>query len=116
MSSGSGFELELRLRKSDGSYRWFLARYNPVHPKRWYDLAPLWDQHHAPCAAVLQFRRLFKAAQEITCQLRYHPLRPYNAHCAILKNSAGKGHKNGTPNVRPSGLLPADDLVGEVTC
>jgi PAS domain S-box-containing protein len=34
-------DLELRLRKGDGSYRWFLARYNPVldikgHVVRWY--------------------------------------------------------------------------------
>jgi len=37
----SVYELELRLRKADGSYRWFLARYNPVlddtgHVVRWY--------------------------------------------------------------------------------
>lgn len=41
VSSGAGFELELRLRKGDGSYRWFLARCNPVcddkgQVKRWY--------------------------------------------------------------------------------
>ncbi|HWY59830.1 MAG TPA: sigma 54-interacting transcriptional regulator, partial [Terriglobales bacterium] len=35
------FELELRLRKRDGTYRWFLARYNPLSDKqgqitRWY--------------------------------------------------------------------------------
>ena len=30
VSSGTGFELELRLRKGDGSYRWFLTRCNPV--------------------------------------------------------------------------------------
>jgi len=30
LSSGSAFELELRLRNVDGSYRWFLSRYNPV--------------------------------------------------------------------------------------
>jgi formate hydrogenlyase transcriptional activator len=41
ISSGSAFELEMRLRKSDGSYRWFLARYNPLHDDegqltRWY--------------------------------------------------------------------------------
>jgi PAS domain S-box-containing protein len=41
VSNGSAFELEMRLRKSDGSYRWFLARYNPLHDDegqitRWY--------------------------------------------------------------------------------
>ncbi|KWR91560.1 hypothetical protein RM96_03490 [Cupriavidus sp. IDO] len=41
LSVGSVPELELRLRKNDGSYRWFLARYNPVcdeHGRllRWY--------------------------------------------------------------------------------
>jgi formate hydrogenlyase transcriptional activator len=41
MSSGSAFEIEVRLRKGDGSYRWFLNRYNPVRDEqgqvlRWY--------------------------------------------------------------------------------
>src|SRR6202142_3244758 len=41
VSYGAAFELEMRLRKSDGSYRWFLARYNPLHDEvglitRWY--------------------------------------------------------------------------------
>jgi formate hydrogenlyase transcriptional activator len=41
MSSGSAFEIEARMRKSDGSYRWFLIRYNPVRDAqgqvtRWY--------------------------------------------------------------------------------
>src|SRR5262245_2383444 len=40
-SSGSAYELELRVRKGDGGYRWFLARYNPVRDDkgqitRWY--------------------------------------------------------------------------------
>jgi PAS domain S-box-containing protein len=41
LSTGSAYELELRLRKGDGTYRWFLARLNPVrddngHIRRWY--------------------------------------------------------------------------------
>ena len=41
VSTGSSYELELRLRKFDGSYHWFLARSNPVlddkgHVVRWY--------------------------------------------------------------------------------
>ena len=41
LSSGTAFESEVRFRKGDGSYRWFLARYNPVRDdngqiKRWY--------------------------------------------------------------------------------
>ncbi len=41
LSSGASFELEVRLRKGDGSYRWFLARVNPVRDDkgqitRWY--------------------------------------------------------------------------------
>ncbi len=39
--NGSDYEVELRLLKHDGNYRWFLARYNPVHDDqgrimRWY--------------------------------------------------------------------------------
>jgi PAS domain S-box-containing protein len=39
--AGSAFELELRLRKRDGTYRWFLARFNPLRDEqgqitRWY--------------------------------------------------------------------------------
>jgi formate hydrogenlyase transcriptional activator len=41
LSAGYAYDLELRLRKGDGSYRWFLARFNPVLDDkgqiiRWY--------------------------------------------------------------------------------
>jgi PAS domain S-box-containing protein len=40
-SAGSPFEMETRIRKGDGSYRWFLTRFNPVRDdkgdiRRWY--------------------------------------------------------------------------------
>jgi PAS domain S-box-containing protein len=40
-SDDSAYELELRVQAADGSYRWFLARYNPLHDEhgqimRWY--------------------------------------------------------------------------------
>jgi formate hydrogenlyase transcriptional activator len=40
-SAGSPFEMETRIRKDDGSYRWFLSRFNPVRDdkgniRRWY--------------------------------------------------------------------------------
>jgi PAS domain S-box-containing protein len=39
--AGSAYEFELRLRKHDGTYRWFLARFNPLRNEqgqitRWY--------------------------------------------------------------------------------
>jgi len=40
-STGSAYELEVRVQKGDGSFRWFLSRFNPLHDdkgqvKRWY--------------------------------------------------------------------------------
>jgi len=41
VAHGSADEVELRIRKRDGTYRWFLARFNPLHDEqgqitRWY--------------------------------------------------------------------------------
>jgi PAS domain S-box-containing protein len=40
-SSGSAYDVELRIQGTNGSYRWFLARFNPLHDDkgqvtRWY--------------------------------------------------------------------------------
>ena len=44
VSGSSAYEFELRVRKHDGSYRWFLARFNPLRDEhgqitRWYAAA-----------------------------------------------------------------------------
>jgi PAS domain S-box-containing protein len=41
LSTRAAYELEVRVRKGDGTYRWFQARYNPMcvdegQPSRWY--------------------------------------------------------------------------------
>ena len=41
LSSGTAYELEFRVRKGDGTYRWLLTRYNPLRDEagritRWY--------------------------------------------------------------------------------
>jgi PAS domain S-box-containing protein len=41
ISVGNAYQLEFRVRKNDGNFRWFLARYNPVRDEsgqiaRWY--------------------------------------------------------------------------------
>ena len=41
LANGSAYELEMRLRDGDGTYRWFLVRYNPLRDDqgqivRWY--------------------------------------------------------------------------------
>ena len=51
--SGSSLDIEVRLRRRDGEYRWFLIRYNPTldeqgRPTRWYAAATdIEDRKHA---------------------------------------------------------------------
>src|SRR3984893_11972230 len=65
VSSGAGFELEFRLRKSDGSYRWFLARCNPVRDEhgqimRWY----------VACTDIEDRKQAEQKLQEVNVALR----------------------------------------------
>src|SRR5260370_9301307 len=53
LSRGAAFELEMRLRKSDGSYRWFFLRYNPLHDEegqitRGYVTGTASEDHNPP--------------------------------------------------------------------
>jgi formate hydrogenlyase transcriptional activator len=65
MSSGSAFEIELRMRNGDGNYRWFLGRYNPVRDDggqilRWY----------AACTDIDDLKRAEERLKEENVALR----------------------------------------------
>jgi len=64
MSSGSPFEIEVRVRKSDGTYRWFLARYNSVRDEgqilRW----------HVACTDIEDRKRAEERLQQENVALR----------------------------------------------
>ena len=53
LERGAPFDLEIRLRRKDGQYRWFLIRYNPLHDEqghviRWYAIGTdIEDRKHA---------------------------------------------------------------------
>ncbi|HLY40284.1 MAG TPA: sigma 54-interacting transcriptional regulator [Terracidiphilus sp.] len=65
IASGSAFEIEFRLRRSDGAYRWFLSRHNPVRDDqgrvlRWY----------AACADIEDRKRAEEGLQRENSALR----------------------------------------------
>jgi PAS domain S-box-containing protein len=64
-STRSPYQLEMRLRGGDGSYRWFLARFNPLcdeqgHATRWY----------VACADIEDRKRTEQRLQEENVALR----------------------------------------------
>ena len=65
ISMGSAFEIEFRLRRNDGIYRWFLSRHNPVRDDqgkvlRWY----------AACADIEDRKRAEERLQRENAALR----------------------------------------------
>ena len=65
IASGSAFEIEFRLRRNDGVYRWFLSRHNPVRDHqgkvlRWY----------AACADIEDRKRAEESLQRENSALR----------------------------------------------
>ncbi len=65
MSSGSPFEIEVRVRKSDGSYRWFLARYNSVRDDNGQIL-----RWHVSCTDIEDRKRAEERLQQENVALR----------------------------------------------
>jgi PAS domain S-box-containing protein len=64
-SNSSAFEMEVRMRKGDGSYHWFLTRWNPVrdeegHILRWY----------AACTDIEDLKRTEEKLQQENVALR----------------------------------------------
>lgn len=65
ISNGSAFEIEFRLRRNDGVYRWFLSRHNPIRDDqgnvlRWY----------AACADIEDRKRAEERLQTENAALR----------------------------------------------
>ena len=64
-SDGSAGQLELRLRGGDGSYRWFLARYNSVHDKNGQIL-----RWHVSCTDIEDRKRTEERLEQENVALR----------------------------------------------
>ena len=64
-SNGSAGQLELRLRGGDGSYRWFLARYNSVRDKNGQIL-----RWHVSCTDIEDRKRAEERLQQENVALR----------------------------------------------
>ena len=100
-STGSAFDAEMRLRKGDGSYRWFLARYNPLRDDkgqitRWYAASTDIDER--------------KRAEE-KLQLENAALREEIDQTSMFEEIVGTSHALQTVLSRISKVAPTDSTV-----
>jgi formate hydrogenlyase transcriptional activator len=65
MLSGSAFEIETRMRKSDGNYRWFLNRFSPVRDDEGQIL-----RWHVSCTDIEDRKRAEERLQQENVALR----------------------------------------------
>jgi len=101
VSSASGYDVELRLRKGDGSYRWFLARYNPVldangHAVRW----------HVACADIEDRKRAEERLQQENVALREEV-----DAASMFEEIVGRSPALQTVLSRVSKVAPSDSTV-----
>ena len=76
LARGVSFELELRARRSDGQYRWFLIRYNPLRDQReivlrWYASATDIDDRKK---AEERLQLLLDVTNQLVSNLQLHDL------------------------------------------
>ena len=101
LSTGSAYENELRLRKGDGSYRWFLARYNPVldakgHVVRWY----------VACADIEERKRAEERLRQENVALREEV-----AAASMFEEIVGRSPALQSVLSRVSKVAPSDSTV-----
>jgi PAS domain S-box-containing protein len=70
-ATGSHIDHELRMRRSDGQYRWFLTRAMPLHDEqgnivRWYGTAIDIDERHVAEDALRRSEAALQEAQQIS--------------------------------------------------
>jgi len=100
-SDGSPSQLELRLRGGDGSYRWFLARYNSVHDKNGQIL-----RWHVSCTDIEDRKRA-----EDRLQLENVALREEIDKASMFEEIVGTSPALQTVLSRISKVAPTDSTV-----
>jgi len=100
-SGGTAYELELRVQGADGSYRWFLARFNPLRDeqgqiKRWY-------------AAVADIEDRKRAEEKL--QLENAALREEIDQTSMFEEIVGTSPALQTVLSRISKVAPSDSTV-----
>jgi PAS domain S-box-containing protein len=95
------YELELRLRKGDGSYRWFLARYNPV-----LDIKGLVVRWYVACTDIEDRKKAEERLQRENVALREEV-----AAASMCEEIVGTSPALQTVLSRLSKVAPSDSTV-----
>jgi transcriptional regulator of acetoin/glycerol metabolism len=85
LTEGFAYELEVRLRKADGSYRWFLARYNPVRDDKGQVI-----RWHVACADIEDRKRAEERLREENAALREKKVAPSDS-TVLITGETGTG-------------------------
>ena len=122
LASRAPFEGELRLRRHDGSYRWFMSRANPVHDDtlgtfKWFGAATdIEEQKQVEKALRIANEDLNQFAYAAAHDLR-EPLRNVGLYAELLVRSCGNDNDEniaGMKNVITGGVARIETLLADL--